>query len=141
MANLLPRRPRAGRPTARRPRVALVLGAGGITGIAWLSGALTALREETGWDPATADLITGTSAGAVAATVLAAGEDPVGLLRYAEDPDALEEVIAGLNPMDRARSRTVLETAAASIRPRLGEMLDGIELPVAPASRPLRAVA
>jgi NTE family protein len=94
VAKDLPRRPRAGRSAPRRPRVALVLGAGGITGIAWLAGALAALREQTGWDPASADLITGTSAGAVAATVLAAGEDPAGLLRYAEDPDALDDAIA-----------------------------------------------
>lgn len=81
------------RHAARRPRVGLVLGAGGITGIAWLAGALEALREHSGWDPAEAEIISGTSAGAVAATVLAAGHDPTGLLRFAEDPAALAAAI------------------------------------------------
>jgi NTE family protein len=81
------------RPATRPPRVGLVLGAGGITGIAWLAGALEALRDHSGWDPASADIISGTSAGAIAATVLAAGQDPAGLLRYAECPEELEEAI------------------------------------------------
>ena len=80
--------------TRRAPKVGLVLGAGGITGIAWLAGAVRAVREQTGWDPATADVICGTSAGAVVATVLAAGQDPNDLLTYAEDPPALAEAIA-----------------------------------------------
>ncbi|MTD43262.1 patatin [Conexibacter sp. W3-3-2] len=80
------------RPRTARPRVGLVLGAGGITGIAWLAGALRALREH-GYDPADADLIAGTSAGAVAATVLAAGHDPCDLLAFAEDPGLLREAI------------------------------------------------
>ena len=37
-------------------KVGLVLGAGGVTGAAWLIGALDALAEESGWDPATAQL-------------------------------------------------------------------------------------
>lgn len=80
-----------GRP---RPKVGLVLGAGGITGIAWLAGALDAVKQHTGWDPASADVICGTSAGAVAATVLAAGHDPCDLLGYAEEPHTLREAIA-----------------------------------------------
>jgi NTE family protein len=75
------------------PRIGLALGAGGITAIAWMVGALDALREHTGWDPATADVISGTSAGAVVGTVLASGQDPVDLLRYAEDDAALAEQI------------------------------------------------
>jgi NTE family protein len=69
--------------------VGLVLGAGGITGIAWLVGAMDALRERTGWDASSADVISGTSAGAVVAAVLASGRSPRTLLRFAEDPDAL----------------------------------------------------
>ncbi len=57
-------------------RVGLVLGAGGVQGGAWLTGALDALAEETGWDPATADYIVGTSAGSMLATLLAAGLPP-----------------------------------------------------------------
>jgi NTE family protein len=70
-----------------------VLGAGGITGIAWLLGALEALRDHTGWDPTTADIVTGTSAGAVAAAVLTSDVDPASLLTYAEDERALAAAI------------------------------------------------
>jgi len=67
----------------------LALGAGGITGIAWLLGVLEALRDVTGWDPADADVVSGTSAGAVAAAVLTGGVPPRRLLQYAEDDGAM----------------------------------------------------
>lgn len=54
---------------------ALVLGAGGITGIAWQLGTLVGLRG-AGVDLTTADLIVGTSAGAVTGALVAAGIDP-----------------------------------------------------------------
>src|SRR3954469_5522839 len=78
----------------RRPRVGLVLGAGGITGIAWLVGALEAVREHTGWDPATAGVVSGTPGGAGAAAVLASGRPMRDLLAYAEDPSALDAAVA-----------------------------------------------
>jgi NTE family protein len=57
-------------------KVGLVLGAGGVQGGAWLTGGLDALAEETGWDPAAADCIVGTSAGAMMGSLLAAGVPP-----------------------------------------------------------------
>ncbi|HVS29351.1 MAG TPA: patatin-like phospholipase family protein [Solirubrobacteraceae bacterium] len=57
-------------------RVGLVLGAGGVLGGAWLTGALQALAVETEWDPASADQIVGTSAGAMMSALLAAGVPP-----------------------------------------------------------------
>lgn len=54
---------------------ALVLGGGGITGIAWELGMLSGLREQ-GVDLTGADLIVGTSAGAVVGAQLATGVDP-----------------------------------------------------------------
>jgi NTE family protein len=57
-------------------RVGLVLGAGGVMGGAWLTGGLHALARETGWDPASADRIVGTSAGAMMGSLLAAGVPP-----------------------------------------------------------------
>ncbi len=57
-------------------KVGLVLGAGGVQGGAWLTGGLDAIAEETGWDPATADVIVGTSAGSMIASLLAAGLPP-----------------------------------------------------------------
>jgi NTE family protein len=59
-----------------RPRVGLVLGAGGVLGGAWLAGGLAALAEVTGWDPATADVIVGTSAGSMIGSLLACGVPP-----------------------------------------------------------------
>ena len=70
-----------------------MLGAGGITGIAWLIGALEALEQHTGWDPGSADVICGTSAGAVAATVVASGVEPMSLLRFADDAALLDGAI------------------------------------------------
>src|SRR6188508_3155779 len=57
-------------------RVGLVLGAGGIQGGAWLTGGLDALAEETGWDPASADFVVGTSAGAMIGALCASGVPP-----------------------------------------------------------------
>ncbi len=57
-------------------RVGLVLGAGGIQGGAWLTGGLDAIAAETGWDPATADVVVGTSAGSVIASLCVAGIPP-----------------------------------------------------------------
>ena len=59
-----------------RPRVGLVLGAGGVLGAAWLQGALAALVDETGWDPGSAERVVGTSAGAVIGALLACGVPP-----------------------------------------------------------------
>ena len=57
-------------------KVGLVLGAGGVQGGAWLTGGLDALAAETGWDPASADYIVGTSAGSMLGSLLAAGVPP-----------------------------------------------------------------
>lgn len=61
---------------ADRPRVGLVLGAGGVLGGAWLAGALAALVESTGWDPAEADVVVGTSAGSMIGALLTGGVPP-----------------------------------------------------------------
>src|ERR671914_2531598 len=57
-------------------KVGLVLGAGGVMGGAWLTGGLDALAKETGWDPAEADYVVGTSAGAMIGALLAGGVPP-----------------------------------------------------------------
>src|SRR6266571_8751904 len=62
-------------PAMPRPRVGLVLGAGGVLGGAWMAGGLAAIARETGWDPFTADHILGTSAGAVFAALTAGHVD------------------------------------------------------------------
>jgi len=50
-------------------RVGLVLGGGGVTGAAFHFATLFSLRMATGWDPGDADVIVGTSSGAVVAAL------------------------------------------------------------------------
>lgn len=56
-----------------KPRRALVLGCGGVLGGAWTIAALESLERELGWDAREADLLIGTSVGAVLAALLGAG--------------------------------------------------------------------
>ncbi len=55
------------------PRIGLVLGAGGTVGGAFHTGVLAALAEATGWDPRTATVVVGTSAGSITGTALRMG--------------------------------------------------------------------
>src|SRR6266567_7594556 len=64
---------------------ALVLGGGGITGIAWTTGILAGLAE-SGTDVTTADLILGTSAGANVAAQIGSGMSLPQLLARQADP-------------------------------------------------------
>jgi NTE family protein len=57
-------------------RTGLVLGGGGVLGAAWMIGALRALCDALGWDARSADMIVGTSAGAVLAAMLGSGVHP-----------------------------------------------------------------
>jgi NTE family protein len=54
-------------------RVGLVLGAGGVVGQAYHSGVLAALEHDLGWDPRTAEVIVGTSAGSITGALLRNG--------------------------------------------------------------------
>lgn len=54
-------------------RVGLVLGAGGLVGQAYQAGVLAALASEVGWDPRSADVIVGSSAGSLTGTALRLG--------------------------------------------------------------------
>lgn len=64
-----------------RSRVAVVLGAGGPVGHAFHAGVLAALAAE-GWDGRHADLLVGTSVGAITAGLLRAGLAPGDLFAY-----------------------------------------------------------
>jgi NTE family protein len=57
----------------RRPRIGVVLGAGGVLGAAWTAGALVALQERLPRPLGEAELIVGTSAGSVMAAALRCG--------------------------------------------------------------------
>ncbi|MEV4238871.1 MULTISPECIES: patatin-like phospholipase family protein [unclassified Nocardia] len=100
------------------PSRALVLGAGGVVGTAWMAGLAAGLREY-GIDLAAADLIIGTSAGAIVGAVLASGRNPAGLAEPTRptatdiqlpqpDPRLIGEVFAvlgdeNLEPSERRR--------------------------------------
>jgi NTE family protein len=77
---------------------ALVLGGGGVVGIAWETGVLKGLREG-GVDPDAAGLVVGTSAGSVVGTQLRGGRTPDDL--YAEQ----------FVPSDGAAERTIGQDA------------------------------
>ena len=70
-------------------RRALVLGGGGVTGIAWETGLIAGLAER-GIDLAAADVIIGTSAGSVVGTDIACGREPEALYQAQLAPPAPE---------------------------------------------------
>jgi NTE family protein len=76
-------------------RTALVLGGGGITGIAWEIGVLAGLAE-AGTDLTGADLVVGTSAGSVVGALLASGSDLAAVYERQLAP-ATGEQVARLN--------------------------------------------
>ena len=91
---------------------AVVLGPGGPVGTAWLAGLAAGLRQ-AGADLGAADLIVGTSAGAIVGALLAGAGDPR-LLAAAPDPSgvrtdrgALADVLAVLGDPELARAEAV----------------------------------
>ncbi|MGA5302436.1 patatin-like phospholipase family protein [Nucisporomicrobium flavum] len=106
---------------------ALVLGGGGVTGVAWEIGLLHGLAER-GLDLTTADLFVGTSAGSVVAAQLTGGTPVAELYEHeladtSGDPNAtigsrvlLGFVLAALWPGGRARGRARLGRAALKAR-------------------------
>lgn len=74
-------------------KLGLVLGGGGLIGMGYHAGSLKAL-DEFGIDPASADVIVGTSAGSVMGAYLAAGWTPDDFVDYAHGrhPDVTKEV-------------------------------------------------
>jgi NTE family protein len=72
-------------------RTALVLGGGGITGIAWEIGVLAGLAE-AGVDLSTADLVVGTSAGSVVGAQLTGGAELEAMYGRQLEPSAREKV-------------------------------------------------
>jgi NTE family protein len=82
-------------------RIGLVLGAGGLTGQAFHAGVLATLAETTGWDPRTASVIVGTSAGAGVGAYLRSGlsaTDLAALLATELLSDAGAELVGRLGP-------------------------------------------
>ena len=93
------RRP-VGMKAARQERIGLVLGAGGVVGAAWMTGALHAVQERLPVPAGEVDLIVGTSAGSVLAAALRCGislEDMVALQRGEPVPELRQ---AGVRDLD-----------------------------------------
>lgn len=93
-------------------RIAVVLSAGGEAGLAFHAGVLAGLAEGIGWDPNTADLLVGTSAGSIAAAALRAGLTPhdmaamvEGLPLSAQGAALIAPVDVGPPPPSRTRGR------------------------------------
>ena len=108
-------------PERPEPRRGLVLGAGGVLGASWTIGALHALEQVTGWDPRTADVIIGTSAGSVLAAFLGSGVGVETLVNHQrgivgpDDPEISYEYDgAALPPRPRMKlgSRSLLRHTA-----------------------------
>ena len=95
-------------------RTGLVLGGGGVTGIAWEVGLLAGLRDG-GADVSGADLVIGTSAGSAVGAVVASGEDLEDLYGEQSSPPAEGEVGAAFGTREAV---TLLDAdAAAGKRP------------------------
>ena len=108
-------------------RSALVLGGGGVTGIAWETGLMAGLAE-LGIDLAAADVIIGTSAGSVVGADIASGQEPEALYQAQLAPPAPEpaarmgwSVIGGLlwvmnTSRDPVRARARIGHWALAVR-------------------------
>jgi NTE family protein len=88
-----------------------VLGAGGVMGGAWLTGGLEAIARETGWDPASADYVVGTSAGSMMGGLLASGVPPWFMVAHSKG-DSFE----GLTGADGRPAATADRAAGATFR-------------------------
>ncbi|MFF2120582.1 patatin-like phospholipase family protein [Kitasatospora sp. NPDC058184] len=77
------------------PRYGVVLGGGGMLGAAWTVGALCAVEEATGRQPGGADVLLGTSAGAILAAMLAGGVRPEQLRDHQRGLPITEGPLAG----------------------------------------------
>jgi NTE family protein len=90
-------------------RVGLVLGAGGVVGGAWLTGGLYALATETGWDPAEADYVVGTSAGSMIGALCASGVPPWFMVAHSRG-ESFDEVLDA-----RGRPASEADRAAGAV--------------------------
>lgn len=89
--------------------IGLVIGAGGPVGVCWEVGVLVSLSEHLGWDPRTAAVIVGTSAGAKVGAGLRHGVSPAQMLERVRatanepPPKELAAAFADLTGVQRVR--------------------------------------
>jgi NTE family protein len=109
-----------------RPRTGLVLGAGGVLGAAWMTGALACLQERLPYALGDVDVIVGTSAGSVLAAALRCGTSVQEMVAWqrGEVTGALSESAAlaaqdgPLPPLPYPRFGSVPLARAALLAPR-----------------------
>ncbi|MHB8468090.1 MAG: patatin-like phospholipase family protein [Acidimicrobiales bacterium] len=95
---------------------ALVLGAGGTVGMSYHAGVLRALERVGGIDPASADMIIGTSAGSIVGAYLRSGWTSEDFWNLAQ---GTHEVLAGLAPAEVDALRSELFTPRFHTGPEL----------------------
>jgi NTE family protein len=119
-------------------RVGLVLAAGGSVGVAYHGAVLSTIEESTGWDPRTAEVIIGTSAGSITGALLRAGISAADLARISEglDLSAEGEQIATLGRPHRPRPQL---SHALRFRP-IADPLAVVHGLTHPRSHPLAAL-
>ncbi len=139
------------------PTIGLVLGGGGIAGYAFHSGVLHALQEETGFDPRTAEVVVGTSAGSIAAAMIRgdvpAAEMAKRLATSADRPEEMEalRLVAVRSPKAIPRlwagpssPRLAVQEIRQGRRLRLTRLLTGLapqgRLTLTPITGPLAAL-
>ena len=119
-------------------RIGLVLGAGGIVGGSWLIGALDALESETGWSPADAEIICGTSAGAVVGALTAQGLSPALMAAYVGG-GSLEDVEELAERSEHTAARLAGEETRYRLHPALPTIGPGSwRMAVSTLLRPMR---
>ncbi|HEU4513421.1 MAG TPA: patatin-like phospholipase family protein [Nocardioidaceae bacterium] len=124
------------------PKIGLVLGAGGVVGQAYHAGVLAALEHNYGWDPRTADVIVGTSAGSITGALLRSGIPASELAAWtvraplADEGRLLEEMFGSEHP-DLEPFRPFDLVRRVPSLPRPGMVLNALRSPR--QFRPLRA--
>jgi NTE family protein len=102
-------------------RTGLVLGAGGIVGQAFHAGVLATLEEAVGWDPRTAEVIVGSSAGSVTGATLRLGVAASDLAARASGDPVSQEGAAFFAAVDGADEALPV--------PSVADLLHGWRLP------------
>lgn len=113
----------------------LVLGAGGVLGGAWLTGALQAIAARTRWDPGSAEYIVGTSAGSMMGSLVAAGVPPWFMVAHSAG-----ESFEGLTGPDGREAAEADRSAGAAFRLHRGLPLPGpgsLRMALGTLARPL----
>jgi NTE family protein len=113
----------------RRPRIGVVFGAGGVLGNAYLSGAVAAMRMATGFEPRTASVIVGTSAGSIHAALYGCGMPALFGLWRALGGVLPADIMGAAPHPDQGEAHTLREIfTPARALPRLGPASLGLAL-------------